>query len=143
MTSEEIKTEFVNNIVMKMWDSVGEDQGKRLQAFLFASLAGYELVPTQTSMTVYDEDKAVRYIEKFLIDKKIKGCTDMSGHRNSNRGPCGMPRNEFGTSPFTVGIGSQGFCKSDPLYCSECPANPNRTKERGERGNMARDLDGR
>lgn len=56
----------------------------------------------------------------------------MSGHRNSNRGPCGIPRNEFGTSPFTVGIGTQGFCKSDPSYCMECPANPNRTKERGE-----------
>lgn len=76
MGSEEIKTEFVNKVVMGMWESVGEENGKKLQAILFASLAGYELNPTQTSLVVYDEDKAIRYIEKFLIDKKIKGCTD-------------------------------------------------------------------
>ena len=64
--------------------------------------------------------------------KQVGDSFFMSGCTKSNRGPCGIPRNEFGTSPFTVGIGTQGFCKSDPSYGMECPANPNRTKERGE-----------
>ena len=73
---EEIKTEFVNKAVMAMWDSIGEEHGKKLQSVLYACLAGYELTIAQTSLVAYEEDKAMRYLEKFLIDKKIKGCTD-------------------------------------------------------------------
>lgn len=76
MSSEEIKTEFVNKIVLAMWDFIGEVNGKKLQAVMYAALAGYEIEPTQTSLVVYDEDNAMKYLEKFLIDKKIKGCTD-------------------------------------------------------------------
>lgn len=76
MGSEEIKTEFVNKIVLAMWDFIGEVNGKKLQAVMYAALAGYEINPTQTSLVVYDEDNAMKYLEKFLIDKKIKGCTD-------------------------------------------------------------------
>ena len=76
MDNEEIKTEFVNKIVLAMWDFIGEVNGKKLQAVMYAALAGYEMKPTQTSLVVYDEDNAMKYLEKFLIDKKIKGCTD-------------------------------------------------------------------
>lgn len=76
MDNEDIKTEFVNKIVLAMWDFIGEVNGKKLQAVMYAALAGYEMKPTQTSLVVYDEDNAMKYLEKFLIDKKIKGCTD-------------------------------------------------------------------
>lgn len=76
MENEDIKTELVNKIVLAMWDFIGEVNGKKLQAVMYAALAGYEIQPTQTSLVVYDEDNAMKYLEKFLIDKKIKGCTD-------------------------------------------------------------------
>ena len=76
MENEDVKTELVNKIVLAMWDFIGEVNGRKLQAVMYAALAGYEIQPTQTSLVVYDEDNATKYLEKFLIDKKIKGCTD-------------------------------------------------------------------
>lgn len=54
----------------------------------------------------------------------------LNNRTNNNRGPCGIPRNIFGATPYTP-IGTHNFCRSDPVYCSDCPMNPNRTNIHG------------
>lgn len=75
-TSEIYKTDLVNKVVIGMWDDIGEQNAKKLQGVLYTALMGYELNSISTSLTIYDEDKAMSYIQKFIINKKIKGCTE-------------------------------------------------------------------
>lgn len=45
---------------------------------------------------------------------------------SANRGPCGIPRNAFGISPYMAGmVFQQNFCRSDIEDCKRCPLNPN------------------
>jgi len=74
------KNDLINKIVISMWDEIGEQAAKRLQAMLYVSLSGYELTKISTELTIYDENNAADYLRKFLIAKKIKGCTDRTLH---------------------------------------------------------------
>ena len=78
--SNEEKNDLINKIVISMWDEIGEQAAKRLQATLYVNLSGYELKKISTELTVYDEQNAADYLKKFLIAKKIKGCTDRTLH---------------------------------------------------------------
>ena len=44
----------------------------------------------------------------------------------ANRGPCGIPRNAWGKSPYMVG--EQQICTSSTCDCARCPLNPNVNK---------------
>lgn len=41
-------------------------------------------------------------------------------------GPCGIPKSEWGSSPYRVG--DHSICRSDSRDCSRCPMNPNRSE---------------
>lgn len=41
-------------------------------------------------------------------------------------GPCGIPRSEWGLSPYRVG--DYSICRSDSRDCCRCPMNPNRSE---------------
>lgn len=70
------KNNLINKIVISMWDEIGEQVAKRLQATLYFNLSGYELTRISTELAVYDPDSTMDYLKGFLIAKKIKGCTD-------------------------------------------------------------------
>lgn len=78
--SNEEKNDLINKIVISMWDEIGEQAAKRLQATLYVNLSGYDVRKISTELTVYDEKNAADYLKKFLIAKKIKGCTDRTLH---------------------------------------------------------------
>lgn len=78
--SNEEKNDLINKIVISMWDEIGEQAAKRLQAALYVNLSGYDVRKISTELTVYDEKNAADYLKKFLIAKKIKGCTDRTLH---------------------------------------------------------------
>ena len=78
--SNEEKNDLINKIVISMWDEIGEQAAKRLQAALYVNLSGYDVRKISTELTVYDEKNAADYLKKFLIAKKIKGCTDSTLH---------------------------------------------------------------
>ena len=41
-------------------------------------------------------------------------------------GPCGIPKSEWGSSPYRVG--DHSICRSDSRDCSRCPMNPNKSE---------------
>lgn len=43
-------------------------------------------------------------------------------------GPCGIPRSEWGFSPYRVGAAHDSICRSDSRDCIRCPMNPNRSE---------------
>lgn len=76
LDAESVKNDLVNQIVISMWDKIGDEQAKELRNVLYMNLTGYEIKKVSTDVILYDEDSAINYLQKFLIDKKIKGCTD-------------------------------------------------------------------
>lgn len=43
-------------------------------------------------------------------------------------GPCGIPRSEWGLSPYRVGTLHDSICRSNSGDCIRCPMNPNRSE---------------
>lgn len=66
---QQIKNDFVNQIVISMY-------ADKLKNVLYMNLTKYAMREKTTEIAVYEGDETERILRKFLIAKKIKGCTD-------------------------------------------------------------------
>ena len=72
----QIKNDFVNEIVISMYADIGEECATRLKNVLYMNLTRYDMSMKSTDVAIYKGDETEILLRKFLIAKKIKGCTD-------------------------------------------------------------------
>lgn len=72
----QIKNDFVNEVVISMYADIGEEQANRLKNVLYMNLTRYEMIMKSTEVAIYKGNETEMLIRKFIIAKKIKGCTD-------------------------------------------------------------------
>lgn len=75
--SNEEKNDLINKIVISMWDEIGEQAAKRLQAALYVNLSGYDVRKISTELTVYDEKNTADYFQNTheCGRDNMKSCT--------------------------------------------------------------------
>lgn len=73
---QDLKTEFINEIVMKMYTEIGQENAKKLEGILYISLTNYEIEKKNTEIVIYEGDVTVDILKRFLISKKLKNCSD-------------------------------------------------------------------
>lgn len=66
-------TDARDELADRIADALGMDQGKHL---ILGIMAGYEITRKETAMIVYDGGQTEYLIKRFLVAKKVKGCTD-------------------------------------------------------------------
>jgi len=76
LDNEDMKDELINQITASVWERVGAEHAKIVQQTLYVFLTGYELRKSCTEVVVQNHDETAELIKRFLIAKKIKGCTD-------------------------------------------------------------------
>lgn len=66
-------TDARDELADRIADALSMDQGKHL---ILGIMAGYEITRKETAMIVYDGGQTEYLIKRFLVAKKVKGCTD-------------------------------------------------------------------
>lgn len=76
MNQEQMKNDLVNEVVYAMYPKLGDENADALKNCMHMFLTRYELSEKSTEVVVYKGDETQNLIRKFLIAKKIQGCTD-------------------------------------------------------------------
>lgn len=70
------RAEVVNNIVYKMNNILDEENLNALKNIATIVLEDYDVTRRETQLTTYNGDELNFFVKKFLITKKVEGCTD-------------------------------------------------------------------
>lgn len=70
------KAELVNNIVYKMGSLLNEEKLNALKNITTIVLKDYDVNRKETQLTTYNGDELNFFVKKFLITKKVEGCTN-------------------------------------------------------------------
>lgn len=76
MNQEQMKNDLVNEVIYAMYSKIGDENTDALKSCLYMNLMKYNLSEKSTEVTVYKGDETQNLLRKFLIGKKVKGCTD-------------------------------------------------------------------
>ena len=74
--SEDLKNNLINQITAAVWDRIGEDHAKIVQQTLYMFLTNVSIEKTCTEIALCNHDETEEIVKRFLIAKKIKGCTE-------------------------------------------------------------------
>lgn len=66
----------VNAIVAKMMPYITAETTDKLKAVCLVVLNDYKLEKEETSLTLYEDKSLAYYIQKFVVAKKVQGCSD-------------------------------------------------------------------
>lgn len=70
-----MKQRLTSDIMANLGDMPSE-QLKAIENAVTISLHDYDVVKAETSVTIYEGDQTEYYIKKFLVAKRVQGCTD-------------------------------------------------------------------
>lgn len=94
------KNDLVNSIVYEMYQIIGNEAADTLKNILYMNLTKYEISEKSTEVTIYKGDETENLIKKFIIGKKVKGCTDRTLNYYSST--CITVFESIGKSPMEI-----------------------------------------
>lgn len=100
MDQTQIKNDLVNSILYEMYPIIGNDAADTLKNILYMKLTNYEIQEKTTEVAVYKGDETENLVKKFLIGKKVKGCTDRTIDHYGKT--CRTVFEKIGKSPIEV-----------------------------------------
>lgn len=74
--NEQEKTNMINGIVMHMYEDIGHEAAKKLEAVLYISMQQYDIEKKTTEIALMDEDTTEKLLKRFIVAKKLKNCSD-------------------------------------------------------------------
>lgn len=77
---ENNRVTIVNDIVSKMMPFIPTESADKLKAVCFVVLNDYKIEKEETALTVYEDKSLDFYIQKFIVAKKVQGCSDNTLH---------------------------------------------------------------
>lgn len=75
MTKQDLKQDLINEILFGMKE-LDEKQLQHLQMLLYMKMDNYEISMKSTEVAIYEGDINEILFKKFIISKKVNGCTD-------------------------------------------------------------------
>lgn len=75
----------VNDIVAKMIPFIPTEATDKLKAVCFVVLNDYKLEKEETAIALYEDKSLDYYIQKFIVAKKVQGCSDNTLHYYANQ----------------------------------------------------------
>lgn len=72
----DFRSDITDKIVCNMMDELNSDQAEKLKNILVITLNDYEISKRELSLTTYNGNEIEYMVKKFLITKKVQGCTE-------------------------------------------------------------------
>lgn len=72
----DLRSDVICKIIYNMMDGLNDEQISKLKNTATIVMNDYEVRKRETSLTVYSGNEIEYLVKKFLIEKKVQGCTD-------------------------------------------------------------------